>query len=49
MNALLLGRSGGGGEYVPQQGFGWSLGVAFALLERFNFSHLEPGAAPDDA
>ena len=30
-----IGAGGGGGEYVPQEGFGWSNGVALALLARF--------------
>merc|ERR1712178_444194 len=33
-NALKPGVGGGGGEYVPQVGFGWSNGVALALLLR---------------
>ena len=28
-------RPGGGGEYVPQRGFGWSNGVALAFLEKY--------------
>jgi alpha,alpha-trehalase len=28
-------RAGGGGEYAPQVGFGWSNGVALALLRRY--------------
>ena len=31
-NAYEIGQGGGGGEYVPQVGFGWSNGVALKLL-----------------
>ncbi|KAG9154996.1 hypothetical protein Leryth_012181 [Lithospermum erythrorhizon] len=31
------GNSGGGGEYVPQTGFGWSNGVVLAFLEEFGW------------
>jgi alpha,alpha-trehalase len=34
------GRAGGGGEYAPQVGFGWSNGVALALLQRYR--HIPP-------
>jgi len=30
-----FGKDGGGGEYEPQVGFGWSNGVALHLMERF--------------
>merc|ERR1712008_127184 len=33
-NANISGEGGGGGEYVPQVGFGWSNGVVLALLVR---------------
>jgi neutral trehalase len=33
--------AGGGGEYTPQSGFGWTNGVALDLLARFDFPHLE--------
>ena len=29
------GVEGGGGEYAPQKGFGWTNGVALILLQRF--------------
>ena len=32
-NALQFGVGGGGGEYVPQTGFGWSNGVALSFLK----------------
>jgi alpha,alpha-trehalase len=31
-NALKHGSGGGGGEYSPQIGFGWTNGVALVLL-----------------
>ncbi|XP_070039025.1 probable trehalase [Nicotiana tomentosiformis] len=31
------GAYGGGGEYVPQTGFGWANGVVLALLEEFGW------------
>ncbi|CAM0956441.1 unnamed protein product [Alopecurus aequalis] len=33
------GKSGGGGEYKPQTGFGWSNGVLLSFLEEFGWSH----------
>lgn len=33
-NAFEVGVGGGGGEYVPQVGFGWSNGVALLLLQQ---------------
>ena len=32
-NAFELGTGGGGGEYIPQVGFGWTNGVALVLLQ----------------
>lgn len=34
-DATRPGESGGGGEYVPQDGFGWTNGVALWLLDRY--------------
>lgn len=31
------GKIGGGGEYIPQTGFGWSNGVVLAFLEEFGW------------
>ncbi|KAH7841282.1 hypothetical protein Vadar_027898 [Vaccinium darrowii] len=31
------GELGGGGEYIPQKGFGWSNGVVLAFLEEFGW------------
>jgi alpha,alpha-trehalase len=39
------GASGGGGEYVPQNGFGWSNGVAFEMLSLYG-KQLTPFPAP---
>ncbi|KAL5551550.1 hypothetical protein UlMin_001726 [Ulmus minor] len=36
-NVEKIGDFGGGGEYVPQTGFGWSNGVVLALLEEFGW------------
>ena len=33
-NATLPGQGGGGGEYEPQLGFGWTNGVALAFLAK---------------
>lgn len=33
-DAFHVGVGGGGGEYVPQIGFGWSNGVALLLLQQ---------------
>ncbi|GAB4834614.1 hypothetical protein Ancab_032877 [Ancistrocladus abbreviatus] len=33
------GEYGGGGEYQPQTGFGWTNGVVLALLEEFGWPH----------
>lgn len=35
-NAFQVGVGGGGGEYTPQLGFGWSNGVALVLLDMLN-------------
>ena len=34
-DATRPGAGGGGGEYAPQVGFGWSNGVALEFLARF--------------
>ncbi|XP_031391278.1 probable trehalase isoform X2 [Punica granatum] len=36
-NVEKCGDYGGGGEYVPQTGFGWSNGVVLAFLEEFGW------------
>ena len=33
-NAFASGQYGGGGEYVPQAGFGWTNGAALELILR---------------
>ncbi|CAH8314172.1 unnamed protein product [Eruca vesicaria subsp. sativa] len=41
LNVADFGEYGGGGEYEPQTGFGWSNGVILAFLEEFGWpSHL---------
>ncbi|KAJ0106586.1 hypothetical protein Patl1_17456 [Pistacia atlantica] len=37
-NVEKCGDFGGGGEYIPQTGFGWSNGVVLALLEEFGWA-----------
>lgn len=34
-SAVQPGKSGGGGEYAPQVGFGWSNGVVLDLLKQY--------------
>jgi len=36
---LASGTSGGGGEYEPQLGFGWTNGVALEFLNQWNYFH----------
>ncbi|KAK4794982.1 hypothetical protein SAY86_012976 [Trapa natans] len=36
---VKCGDYGGGGEYVPQTGFGWTNGVVLAFLEEFGWPH----------
>lgn len=36
-DARLCGKTGHGGEYLPQAGFGWSNGVVLSLFERFGW------------
>ncbi|KAM0934380.1 putative alpha,alpha-trehalase [Dioscorea sansibarensis] len=36
-NVTACGKIGGGGEYKPQTGFGWSNGVVLAFLEEFGW------------
>ena len=35
-DAYVVGKGGGGGEYVPQIGFGWTNGVVLVLLATLN-------------
>jgi hypothetical protein len=39
-----IGKYGGGGEYVPQAGFGWTNGVALVLLDE-GYGSNEPAPA----
>ena len=34
-SALMPGRTGSGGEYIPQTGFGWTNGVALDLMRHY--------------
>jgi len=36
-DALALGISGGGGEYTPQLGFGWTNGVVLEFLNQWDY------------
>ncbi|KFK28961.1 hypothetical protein AALP_AA7G071100 [Arabis alpina] len=38
LDVLKFGEYGGGGEYKPQTGFGWSNGVILTFLEEFGWS-----------
>lgn len=46
-SAVESGVGGGGGEYTPQVGFGWSNGVALSLLARYGDA-LAPGSGEAD-
>ncbi|XP_026288503.1 trehalase isoform X2 [Frankliniella occidentalis] len=35
-DAVNIGRFGGGGEYAVQEGFGWTNGLVFELLAKYN-------------
>lgn len=37
-DATCVGGAGGGGEYTPQVGFGWTNGVVLDLLQTFGDS-----------
>ncbi|CAN0840877.1 TRE1 [Linum grandiflorum] len=39
LDVQACGEFGGGGEYVPQTGFGWTNGVVLAFLEEFGWPH----------
>ncbi|KAG0441577.1 Trehalase [Dictyocoela muelleri] len=41
-NVLELGFTGGGGEYAPQDGFGWTNGVILAYMKYFGDKLMEP-------
>jgi len=36
-DARALGMSGGGGEYAPQLGFGWTNGVVLEFLNQWDY------------
>ena len=43
-----VGVGGGGGEYVPQMGFGWSNGVALYLLNHTGTAAVMTSSSDDD-
>ena len=47
-SAVEHGVGGGGGEYTPQVGFGWSNGVALSLVARYGDALVGDRAAPRD-
>lgn len=47
--ATQPGVGGGGGEYVPQVGFGWTNGVFLMLLDQYDFASLDPPPETSDA
>lgn len=46
-DATSCGRIGGGGEYNPQTGFGWSNGVVLSLLHKYGWPAAEPFLCPE--
>lgn len=46
-NAFEMGVGGGGGEYTPQVGFGWTNGVALVMLN-WTYPDIQPVTADDD-
>jgi neutral trehalase len=46
-DARGVGVGGGGGEYAPQVGFGWTNGVALDFALRFDFESLEEKTAAE--
>lgn len=47
-NAYVVGQGGGGGEYVPQIGFGWSNAVALVLINATYVGPVIPKIDDDD-
>lgn len=46
-DATSCGKIGGGGEYNPQTGFGWSNGVVLSLLHKYGWPADEPMFCPE--
>jgi hypothetical protein len=42
----MVGDPGGGGEYIVQEGFGWTNGVILSLLQQFGDKLKAPGKCP---
>jgi hypothetical protein len=42
----MVGEPGGGGEYIVQEGFGWTNGVILFLLQKFGDKLKAPGKCP---
>ena len=47
-HARLVGQPGGGGEYIVQEGFGWSNAVTLWILDRYGGQLGEPRACSRD-
>ena len=45
-HAQLVGHPGGGGEYIVQDGFGWTNGVILWMLERYGDALRVPDECP---
>lgn len=41
-----MGQPGGGGEYIVQEGFGWTNGVLLWILNRYGGKLLAPEHCP---
>lgn len=46
-NAKVVGQPGGGGEYIVQEGFGWSNGVLLWMLREFSGNLTAPEHCPN--
>jgi hypothetical protein len=45
-HAQMVGEPGGGGEYIVQEGFGWTNGVILFLLQQFGDRLKAPSKCP---
>jgi hypothetical protein len=46
-DAFVIGQGGGGGEYIPQIGFGWTNGVILSMIEATYPDYVVPPADDD--
>lgn len=46
-HAQMIGEPGGGGEYIVQEGFGWSNGVILYVLKEFGLQLKAPSKCPE--